>query len=786
MLARTAAAVCGGRAGELDGEQRRAGEGAAWSEVQRRAPEPTAPFPEDSGLSRARAGDLPMFSLRRAVPEDPDVVARARLPAANVPAVTDAPLGPPEAEHGSARTGSIEEAPWWASLEDATERVMVDMRYAAGDQPRGKHRRRFDEEWTVEDVEAAPYTGGLIWDLRAQTRSGIDWSRARAVDTAEAPETTIDNDLVDELAQRYGFTDKAILYEMRWGVANFSRLRRHAILSPHHGGAFDYSEQISVQLPNEVGEGWLEGPFRYPPVYPFRMVPRSVVAQPKFHVPGTKYRIVVDLGWPHDGRSPNDVADTEEEPELIMVKLVDFACAVAVLRTSGEEPWLFGIDLHAAYRIVAKRRNEQWVQTLLWFQTDADGRRVPAWYLDKRCTFGDAGMVHKFSRVADFIVHVARGMLRREARHARPDEPHLRQYQERRRRLFPGEPEQADLFFNQMYIDDHMFVVLGERRANLDFDDVIRVTKQILGDDSVQTEKTDRPSASVLVQLGGVLDMDKQELDRSPKFAAKFEAKIAAALEAGEWTFHEARSVTYLINHMAQFRPEHRPSNAPLFAALRRWRHTGARRKQPLGELADVLRFWLRIGREPGGVPFFPAISMPERGHPWRIDVETDAAGEKGFGICLFPPGDDRSQRPVFVRGWWSERERTELDINVKELVVTWWLVTLLGELYPAHRVRMYVTEHIDNMVSVAVAQRNSSKRSARLNELQRRRAREVKRTGWVVEQQYINTKVNVRADALSRGDFKTFARSVAELGYPEPVEIELDSVLRDLSFLFD
>ena len=784
MLIRTALAVQSGRTDEIDGEQRRAGRGAAWSGMAQRAPVPAAPFETDAGLSRGRAGDLPMFSLRRAVPEDPAAVARARLPAANVPAATDAPLGPPAAERGTEQTWPIADAPWWASLEEATDAVMVDFRYAAGDQPRGKHRRRFDAEWAVDDVDALPYTGGLIWDLRAQAEGGIDWTRARTVDVTAAPETTIDNDLVDELAERFGFTDKAILYELRWGVSNFSRLQRHAILSPHHGGAFEYSEQIDVQLPNEVKEGWLDGPYRYPPVWPFRMVPRSVVAQPKFHVPGIKYRIVVDLSWPHDGRAPNDVVDVDDEPELHMVKLVDFAAAVAVLRTSGETPWLFGIDLHAAYRIVAKRLNEQWVQTLLWFQTDADGRKVLAWYIDKRCTFGDAGMVHKFSRVSDFIVAVARGMLRQAGRHADPDEPHLRQYQERRRQLFPDEPEQADLFFNQMYIDDHMFVVLGGQRSSLDFDEVIRVTKQIMGDDSVQTEKTDRPSPSVLVQLGGVLDMDKQEIDRSPKFAAKYEAKIKEALEAGEWTFHEARAVTYLINHMAQFRPEHRPANAPLFAALRRWRHTGIRRKQQLGELRAVLEHWLQIGREPGGIPFFPAISMPERGHPWRIDVETDAAGEKGFGICLFPPGDDRSQRPVFVRGMWTEAERAELDINVKELIVAWWLITLLGELYPAHRVRMYVTEHIDNMVSVAVAQRNSSKRNWRLNELQRRRAREVKRTGWVVEQEYINTKKNVRADALSRGDYDTFRRSVAELNFQEPVEVVLDDVLRDLSFL--
>ena len=57
-------------------------------------------------------------------------------------------------------------------------------------------------------------------------------------------------------------------------------------------------------------------------------------------------------------------------------------------------------------------------------------------------------------------------------------------------------------------------------------------------------------------------------------------------------------------------------------------------------------------------------------------------------------------------------------------------------------------------------------------------------KTGWVFEQVYINTKDNVRADALSRGELDKFFASVAALGYPTPVLIELDESLRDTSAL--
>ena len=57
-------------------------------------------------------------------------------------------------------------------------------------------------------------------------------------------------------------------------------------------------------------------------------------------------------------------------------------------------------------------------------------------------------MVHKFSRVSDMIAHFTRFRLRATKRHNDPQEPHLRQWREWRRSLYPDEPEQWDLFYN--------------------------------------------------------------------------------------------------------------------------------------------------------------------------------------------------------------------------------------------------------------------------------------------------------------------------------------------------
>ena len=63
--------------------------------------------------------------------------------------------------------------------------------------------------------------------------------------------------------------------------------------------------------------------------------------------------------------------------------------------------------------------------------------------------------VHKYSRVADMIVHFTRFHLDRTPRHQHPPEPHLQAWKAWRGELYPDEPEQSRLYFDMMYLDDH-------------------------------------------------------------------------------------------------------------------------------------------------------------------------------------------------------------------------------------------------------------------------------------------------------------------------------------------
>lgn len=770
--------------------------------VAHRCPTPSAPYDADTTMS----APLATFSLRRTVRAEDENIARARFPSTNVPACTAPEQATPLRPAPSVPSGvrPLGEAPWWRHLAEAVDTAMMDFVFAAKQRKGTRHRRRYTEQtaFRVDAAESAPFTGGLIWDLSAAQRSGgVEWALARPVDIglvqadsfhigAHAPpseETTPDatTPSIKEMAADSGFTDLALLYDLEHNCSADAEVPRHAILSPHHGGALQYWEQISKQMDEEVAKGWWAGPFRFVPVFPFRMVPRNVVTQPR--PDGTlKYRICVDLGWPHDGTSPNFHIDLAKQPPLEMARLSNLAKAADILYFAGEPVCGFGIDCEAAYRQWAKRVAEQWQQVLLWYTENADGTFAPAWYLDRRTTFGDAVMVHKFSRVADMVVHFTRHVLDAQPRHAEPPEPHLQQWREFRRRLYPDEPEQWRLYWNMMYLDDHSLVVAGASRADDDRADCFFVLNKVVGLPA-QSCKNDPPSSVSLTQLGGTLDFGARWLDRSDRFAAKFAAKLDAALADGEWSFIDCRSIAYSANHLAQFRPADRPRCAPLFAEMRRLLRRGSSGKHTIGPSAlAALQFWRRDVHSAGGMPFYPAVTMPTRGHPRRVDVETDAAGKIGFGAFVHAPGDDLDTAPMYFYGVWTDAER-EWHINLKELLVTYWLVELIGSLIPAIHARVYVMEHIDNTTAIGTARRNSSSSSHELNRLAELRAAAAAKTGWVFDQVYINTKANARADALSRANLADFFRSVKSFGYKRaPVLVELDDELRNTRGLFD
>ena len=167
-----------------DAETVRRASGVAWTDAQLMCPTPEAPWPYDVMMT-----ELPLstFNVKRQLRADPATIARARFPVTNVPHHTEAPSsGPPQPQPAPPdNLRPLGEAPWWQSLQRSVDEMVIDFLFTARTRKTHTHRRRQTTDWVITEEEAAPFTGGLIWDLRrAATAATVDWSLAVPLDTS--------------------------------------------------------------------------------------------------------------------------------------------------------------------------------------------------------------------------------------------------------------------------------------------------------------------------------------------------------------------------------------------------------------------------------------------------------------------------------------------------------------------------------------------------------------------------------------------------------------------------
>ena len=89
-------------------------------------------------------------------------------------------------------------------------------------------------------------------------------------------------------------------------------------------------------------------------------------------------------------------------------------------------------------------------------------------------------MVHKFSRIANFIVYCVMEKVWARDDHKNPAEPELKEWIARRRKSMT-EVEQSSLMYAAMYIDDIGGISIGEERANRDYDDAMETIEKDIG-----------------------------------------------------------------------------------------------------------------------------------------------------------------------------------------------------------------------------------------------------------------------------------------------------------------
>ena len=85
-----------------------------------------------------------------------------------------------------------------------------------------------------------------------------------------------------------------------------------------------------------------------------------------------------------------------------MCRILHLAAAAAIIDSSGQEAFFWLADLEAADRQLPVAPRKLWLQGRLW-RGD--------YYLDLRPVFGDASLVHKFTRISNLVAWLWRHRL---------------------------------------------------------------------------------------------------------------------------------------------------------------------------------------------------------------------------------------------------------------------------------------------------------------------------------------------------------------------------------------
>ena len=402
----------------------------------------------DEFASHDTANTLPAYNVRRFSHEHPPCLELARLPWANRPPERQEPSQskktaardddedwtsewePPKSQADADRVtpaviDAVSKLKEWDDIRKATSDARADFRHKSD----AVHRRRRTERVIPVEV-LGPLTGNVVLDTRqAQTEDGeIDWSKVVVHDTMAVTSNAMNHKDIARVGKYYD--DKEILYEMKCGVVDTSDCDNILRVSPHHNGAIQEHEQVSAMLKKEAALGYYDRPYRSVPFVGCGVLPLNVVCQ--IRPDGTlKYRICRDGGWDHDGDSPNDCIGMSQQPQLILVRIQDFALAGAILRPAGLKVYFWVIDLVGAYRQLTRATQDIHKQVMLWFDPESGD---PQFWVDMRCYFGGRIMVHKFSRVSNFIVYCVTEKVWARDDHMKPAGPELQQWIARRKK----------------------------------------------------------------------------------------------------------------------------------------------------------------------------------------------------------------------------------------------------------------------------------------------------------------------------------------------------------------
>ena len=125
---------------------------------------------------------------------------------------------------------------------------------------------------------------------------------------------------------------------------------------------------------------------------------------------------------------------------------------------------LGAIDLVGAYRQLTKAHSDIHKQVFLWFNEKSGDVKF---CVDLGCYFGDRIMVHKLSRIYNFVVFCVLPEISKRDDHIRPQERNLKEWLQDREATLGA--DQAALTFAEMYIDGLSGISVGQGDSSVLF-----------------------------------------------------------------------------------------------------------------------------------------------------------------------------------------------------------------------------------------------------------------------------------------------------------------------------
>ena len=384
---------------------------------------------------------------------------------------------------------------------------------------------------------------------------------------------------IARVGKDYG--DKEILYEMKNGIVDTSECDNILRVSPHHNGAIHEHKQVSAMLKKEAELGYYDGPYRAVPFVGCRVLPLNVVIQ--IRPDGTiKYRICRDGGWDHDGDSPNDCIDMSQQPQLILVRIQDFALAGAVLRSAGLKVYFWVIDLVGAYRQLTKATKGR-TQTSHAVVRPRDGRPAilgRSAMLLRRPNHGSQILAHR--KLHCVLRH---GESLGERRPHEPSRAGAERVDRAQKESRCQKWSSRRLMYAAMYIDDLGGISIGEERANRDYDDAMETIEKDIGMEAQRAHgKEQRPSDQRIDLLGATFHIPSETLDVTERFKSEANRPTAGGTAARTWDLNICEQVTYSANHAAQLSiSDGRAHLNAFFVDMRKLRRKSRNTSQSIG-----------------------------------------------------------------------------------------------------------------------------------------------------------------------------------------------------------